>query len=39
MKFQDLNSVECYNFNSNTWTEFPAMAEERSYPTAVVKYC
>ncbi len=33
------NSVECYNFNSNTWTEFPAMAEERSLHTAVVKYC
>ena len=34
-----LNSVECFNFNTNTWTEFPAMNEERSYATAVVKYC
>ena len=34
-----LNSVECFNFNTNTWTEFPVMNEERSYATAVVKYC
>lgn len=24
-----LNSVECHNFNTNTWTEFPPMLEER----------
>ena len=34
-----LNSVECYNFNTNTWTEFPPMLEERVYHNAVVKYC
>ena len=34
-----LNSVECFNFNTNTWTEFPAMNERRWHPTAVVKYC
>jgi N-acetylneuraminic acid mutarotase len=33
-----LNSVECYNFETNTWTEFPVMAETRMYATAVVKY-
>ena len=33
-----LNSVECFNFNTNTWTEFPAMNEGRWGPTAVVKY-
>ena len=34
-----LNSVECYNFQTNTWTEFPGMAQERLSATAVVKYC
>ena len=33
------NSVECYNFNTNKWTEFPDTAEERVGATAVVKYC
>jgi hypothetical protein len=33
-----LDSVECYNFETNTWKEFPAMAEARAYATAVVKY-
>ena len=32
------NSVECYNFDTNTWTEFPAMIEARTFATAVVKY-
>ena len=34
-----LNSVECFNFNTNIWTEFPAMNEERWCAPAVVKYC
>ena len=34
-----LNSVECFNFNTNTWTEFPATNEIRWGATAVVKYC
>ena len=33
-----VNSVECYNFDANTWTEFPAMIEARAFATAVVKY-
>ena len=33
-----LNSVECFNFNTNTWTEFQAMNEKRWCATAVVKY-
>jgi hypothetical protein len=36
--FTKFNSVECYNFETNTWTEFPAMAEARDSATAVVKY-
>jgi hypothetical protein len=35
----DLKSVECYNFQTNIWTEFPAMAKARATVTAVVKYC
>ena len=35
----NLNSVECYNFHTNTWTEFPAMTKARVDATAVVKYC
>jgi hypothetical protein len=34
-----INSVECYNFHTNIWTEFPAMTEARAFATAVVKYC
>ena len=35
--FKALNSVECYNFDTNTWTEFPAMIKARGFATAVVK--
>ena len=34
-----LNPVECFNFNTNTWTEFQATNEGRWGATAVVKYC
>jgi hypothetical protein len=34
----ELNSVECYNLHTNTWTEFPAMAKARVRAPAVVKY-
>ena len=34
----ELCSVECYNFDTNTWTEFPSMHTARAFPTAVVKY-
>ena len=34
-----VNSVEYYNFDANTWTEFPAMIEARAFATAVLKYC
>ena len=34
-----LNSVECYNIDTNTWTEFPAMIKARAFATAVVKHC
>ena len=37
--FKLVNSVECYNFDTNTWTEFPAMIKARQFVTAVVKYC
>ena len=32
-----LNSVECYNFDTNTWEELPPMIESRIHATAVVK--
>ena len=32
-----VNSVEYYNFDTNTWTEFPEMTETRPRVTAVVK--
>ena len=31
-------SMECFDFNTNTWTELPAMTEARWGATAVVKY-
>ena len=34
----DFYSVECYNFDTNTWTEFPSTTEGRHFSTAVVKY-
>ena len=34
----DLSCVECYNFDTNKWTEFPSLTERRHFSTAVVKY-